>query len=166
VVGASLSWCRSLDVSHELGLSGLFALVVYPAGVLLPALRVERVGRCHESSIAGGCLALLREGDLFLCLVVGLSALVLPPVKLACLLWLAQAGPEHRRRAPRWLGWLNRFGCIEIYLVAFFVGLVRLGAVVRFEARPGLYLFTLSVLSGLAASALLAGSPDRMERLP
>jgi paraquat-inducible protein A len=143
----------------------LLALLCYGPGILLPALHVEKLGRVRESSLLSGIALLLSDGELFLGLVVGLSALVLPPVKLAAILWLGTApeGEATSRRSARVLEWIGPFSCLEVFLTAVLVALIRLDALLRFQVLPGLYCFALSALLGLAASVVLNGSSGTLE---
>lgn len=139
------------------GIPILLSLFCYAPGILLPALRVEKLGRSYESSILDGCLHLFTEGELFLGSVVALTALVLPPLKLGTLFWFGTT-PEHSvlpGPMTRGLEFVGRFSCLEVFLVAVLVALVRLSALVRFQPRAGLYIFALSSLLGLAASVVL-----------
>jgi paraquat-inducible protein A len=122
---------------------------------------MEKLGRCRESSILNGCLLLFDEGELFLGAIVALSAFALPPVKLGMLLWLgtASAGQVTPGRLARTLESVGRFSCLEVFLTAVLVALVRLDAVVRFQPRAGLYAFALSALLGVTASIALNQRP-------
>jgi paraquat-inducible protein A len=140
-------------------LLALGALALYGPGILLPALHVEKLGRCRESGILDGCTWLLTQGEVFLGVVVGLSAVVLPPLKLTLLLWLAAApaaGVGPGRRRSRLLEIIGRFSCLEVFLAAVLITFVRLNALLCFQALAGLYFFGLSALLGLAASGALS----------
>jgi uncharacterized paraquat-inducible protein A len=146
----------------------LLALVLYGPGILLPALHVEKLGCRGESSILESCALLFGHGEVFLGLVVGLSALVLPPIKLTVLLWLA--APSAGRAVPglrlRLVEAVGRFGCLEVFLSVFLISFVRLSSLVSFQALAGLYFFALSALIGLAASAALGACGGKEDRTP
>ena len=144
----------------------LLSLLCYGPGLLLPALYVEKFGRARESSIISGITLLLSDGEFFLCVVVALSALVLPPIKLAAILWLGTA-PEERAgssRMVRVLEWVGPFSCLEVFLTAVLVALVRLGSLIRFQPRAGMFFFALSALLGLAATIVLNRNPGVTEQ--
>jgi len=139
----------------------VLALFLYLPGILLPGLAIEKLGRVRVASVLDGCRQLYRDSEFFLAAVVGLTALVFPPVKLTALLWAAAAPPggEARGWAGRTAELLGRFGLLDVFLAALLIAVVRLGAVVRFTPHIGLYLFAASALLALAASAALALNP-------
>ena len=143
----------------------LFALLLYGPGILLPALHVEKFGRTRDSSILGSIALLLTEKELFLGVIVAATSLILPPVKLAAILWLGTADPRHSpaSRTARLLEWIGPFSCLEVFLTAVLVALVRLDALIRFQPQPGLYCFALSGLLGLAAAVVLNRAPASLE---
>jgi uncharacterized paraquat-inducible protein A len=133
------------------------ALFLYGPGILMPALHVEKLGSTRESCILDSFTMLLNEGEIFLGAIVGLSAVVLPPVKLTLLLWLGGAAGDAAVRGwrARVLELIGRFGCLEVFLAAVLVTLVRLNALVSFQVLPGMYFFATSAILGLAASGAL-----------
>jgi paraquat-inducible protein A len=145
----------------------LTALALWGPWILLPAIHVEQLGRSCDTSILDGCTLLLGEGELFLGAVVGLSALVLPPLKLTLLLWLEAAPRGHlppRHRLRRAVEVIGRFGLLEVFLTGVLVALVRLGALVSFRPLPGLYVFAVSALLALGALAALGLTVNLTEK--
>jgi paraquat-inducible protein A len=143
----------------------LLALFLYLPGILLPAIRLEKLGRVRESSLLDSFGVLCREREWLLAAVVGISALLLPPVKLLTIIWLEyMEGPEGKSR-----GWhvvleiVSRFGLLEVFLSALLIALIRFDVLLRFKALPGLYLFILSALFGLGALLALSLRRDQPE---
>jgi paraquat-inducible protein A len=138
--------------------AALSALFVYPLGILLPVLEIERFGHARASSIWHGALALLAEGAWAVGLAVFLCSVVLPLIKLAGLLLITtvprRLGTEHLR-AKLWktIEWVGRWGMLDVLLVALLVATLKLGDLVEVHPGPGLYAFTAMVILSLASSA-------------
>ena len=134
-------------------LLALFSLFLYIPGILLPAMKLEKMGRIRESSLFDSFSVLLNEHEWLLAAVVGLSALLLPPIKLMLLIWLEYDDSD--QKLSRWksfaLDVMSRFGLLEVFISALFIALIRFDALLRFHACLGLYLFILSASCGLGA---------------
>jgi paraquat-inducible protein A len=133
------------------------ALVLYPLAVSLPILRIERLGEVRESSVLGGSLGLLADGELALGLLLFLCSVVVPLVKLLTLLVLLarpRALAAHQRtHAWRALELSGRFGMLDVLLVAILVAWLELGSWVHVEPGPAALSFGACVLCSLLASA-------------
>jgi uncharacterized paraquat-inducible protein A len=144
----------------------LAGLILFVPAVTWPILKIERLGHVREDHLVGGVMALLREGHLFVGLVVLIFSLIVPPAKLSAMLWLATGAPggarHHQALAHRVVDWLGRWGMLDVLLVAVLVAFVKLGDVIEIQAGPGLIAFGLCVLASLAAS--LAFDPHEMWR--
>jgi len=150
------------------------ALIFYPPAICLPMLRLERLGHSHQDSLLSGMMSLLSEGYWFVGGVVLLFSLILPPLKLAILLFLAHFATHthtyHRAFLYRMLEWIGRWGMLDVMLVALLVAFVKLQGLVTIHAGPGLTAFTLMVLLSLIAGVvfsphLLWTSSARTEKL-
>ncbi len=135
------------------------SLVLYPLGIGLPVLEIERFGHSRASSIWHGTLELLAEGELAVGLTVFLCSIVLPIAKLLGLLALVLAprwlGPDRlRARAWRSIEWLGRWGMLDVLLVAVLVATLKLGDIVEVHPGPGLLAFASMVGLSLIAGAL------------
>lgn len=136
----------------------LAALILLPLAVTLPVLRVEKLGAAHESSILGGGVTLIQEGQAFVGAVVLLCSVVLPAGKLAAL-FILSAGARSlgsRGRARTWhlVEWTGRWGMLDVLLVAMLVATLKLGDLVEIHAGPGALAFTVCVVLNLMASAV------------
>ena len=133
------------------------ALLLYVPAVLLPVMRIDRLGHAHETSIVEGVATLAVDGHLSLAIVVLTCSVVVPLAKLLGLLVLANRrlpiGPRLRRRAWRVLEAIGRWGMLDVLLVAALVALVKLGDLVRIDPGPGAAVFAGMVVFSLLASA-------------
>ena len=135
----------------------LIAIIVYPIGIGLPALTVEKMGRIRESSVLDGVRNLFDEGRIFLALVIGITALVLPPLKMFGLVWLAVSSESSslRRRFAPILTLIGRWGFLDLFVAGLLVAWVQMNSLIRFEPQIGLIFFGISVLLSYLASVSL-----------
>lgn len=145
----------------------LSALILYPPAVLLPVLRIDRLGHAHESGILDGIGTLFSEGHAWLALVVLVCSVVIPLAKLLGLLVLSttriRVGTRVRRRMWRTIEAIGRWGMLDVLLVAALVALVKIGDLVRIEPGPGTAIFALMVVFSLLASACFDARAVRTE---
>ena len=134
----------------------LAALILYPLGVSLPVLRLERLGHVQETSILGGSVSLLTHGQVFIGLAVIICSVFIPLLKLGGLLILcserAILAAHHQARMYRWIEIAGRWGMLDVLLVAITIAAVKLGDLVEVTAGPGVVAFTVCVMLSLLAS--------------
>ncbi len=134
----------------------LTALVLYPAAMLLPLLRIEKLGHLREDSLMSGVVTLWGQGYWLVGTVVFLFSVLLPPLKLLALLGLSFGRPGRGGRGHalvyRLVEGLGRWGMLDVMLVAILLAMVKLGGLVNIHAGAGLLAFTLLVLTSLLAS--------------
>ncbi len=134
----------------------LAALLLFPAAVLLPVMRLERLGYSHEAGILRGGLDLLFGGELLLGLLVLICSVALPLAKLTGLLvisspnWLSH---RHAAFVHRLVEITGRFGMLDVLLVALLAALVKLGDLVEITAGPGVLAFAACTAFSLLAAA-------------
>lgn len=148
----------------------LAALVLYPPAVLLPVMRIDRLGASHETGILDGVATLVADGHAWLAAVVFVASVLVPLAKLVGLLGLStarlSASPRTRMLACRWLEHLGRWGMLDVLLVAGLVAIVKLGDLVRIEPGPGAAIFATMVVCSLLASAVFDPRAVRLEGTP
>jgi len=152
-----LSAARMARSNHRTAAVALAALIFYIPAILLPMLRVERMGHTHESSLIAGVVTLLSDGHLLVGLVVLVFSVILPPVKLMILLMLSVGGmglrQHHRAQTFHVVEFIGRWGMLDVMLVAVLVAFVKLGDLVDIHPGPGVVAFTTCVVLSLLASA-------------
>ena len=142
----------------------LAALALYPPAMMLPMLRLERLGQVSEAGLLEGVSALWRSGHWLIGAVILLFSVVLPPLKLIAL-WLLSQGRlitrhEHKAGLYRAVELVGRWGMLDVLLVAVLVAFVKLGDLVNIQPGRGLTAFAVMVLLSLLAS--LAFNPTLM----
>jgi paraquat-inducible protein A len=135
----------------------LGALVLYFPAILLPILKIDKLGHHHEASLLGGTLDLLSHGNLFVGVVVLLFSIILPLVKLVALLdlsWISLTGRQHRAWTYWFVELAGRWSMMDVLLLALLVAVVKLGDLVEFALGPAVIAFVLCVAMSLLASAM------------
>lgn len=134
------------------------ALSVAPAALMLPVMRIERLGQRHESSIVGAIVDLFQHGSAGLGLVILLFSVVLPLAKLSGLmvmlvppLWRGVGCPIRQRWIYEAVEMSGRWGMVDVLLVAVLVAIVKLGDLVQITPGAGLAAFAVMVLGSLIA---------------
>ena len=137
--------------------AALGALLLYFPAILLPILEIEKLGHHHTSSLLGGTLDLIWQGNLFVGLIVLVFSIVLPLVKLLALLELSYIGVTHRRHRAwtyRLVEWTGRWSMLDVLLLALLVTLIKLGELVSFHLGPAVVAFVMCVVMSLIASIM------------
>lgn len=133
------------------------ALVLYFPAILLPILRIEKLGHHHEASLLGGTIDLLRHGSWFVGLVVLVFSIVIPLIKILALIelsWISLTGRAHRAWTYRVVEWAGKWSMMDVLLLALMVTLVKLGDLVEFHFGPAVFAFVLCVVMSLIASTM------------
>ncbi|MCA8996380.1 MAG: paraquat-inducible protein A [Planctomycetaceae bacterium] len=131
------------------------AFVLFWPAILLPVLKIEKLGHVQESSILGGIIDLLRHGNWFVGVVVLIFSILFPLTKLLLLLELSLCEFLHRRHKAatlRLMEHLGKWSMMDVMLLAFLVMLVKLGNLVQFQLGPAVVAFTLCVTMSMIAS--------------
>lgn len=138
-----------------LTLAGLVLLVFANAAPLMSF----RVGRLQETElVSSGPFELAQQGFHTLAVLVALTTLVVPALRLASLLWVMlalQQGVERTgtRLALRLVGWLRDWSMLDIFLLGAIVAWIKLSDIAHvamesgFWACAGLVLVTSAAVS-------------------
>lgn len=134
----------------------LAALILYPAGVGLPVVRLDQLGHSRETGIVSGGVELLTNGEIVLGMLILVCSVAIPLLKLAGLLALSSSLPIETRtagRIHRLLDITGRWGMLDVLLVAILAASVKLGDLVQITAGPGAFAFGGCVALSLIAAA-------------
>lgn len=135
--------------------ASLGAFFLYWPAILLPILRVEKLGHHSESSVLGGTVELFSHGNWFVGGVVFLFSIVLPLIKIVMLLELSLLRLTHRRfRSLTWriVEQAGKWSMMDVMLLSFLVMLVKLGSLVEFQFGGAVIAFVLCVVFSMIAS--------------
>ena len=138
--------------------AALAALILYLPAILLPVMRIERLGHTNEAGILSGSIELLRGGEAAIGVIVLACSVVLPLLKLVGLLALTSRKRllSRRHRALTWHGieWTGRWGMLDVLLIAVVVAWIKMGDLVEVTPGPAALVFAACVLMSLLAAAL------------
>jgi paraquat-inducible protein A len=118
-------------------------------------------------SVLGGVVQLLKEGKVFLFILITGFSILLPILKIGVLYrLLSKAGDESRTR--KYLHWMHLYGkwsMLDVFVVAVLVVTVKLGAFANVEVRYGLYAFATAVVLTMYVTARVVALADRSETI-
>jgi paraquat-inducible protein A len=149
---------RTIDVSSmRTAAATIGALVLYWPAILLPILKIERLGHHSTSSILTGTIELIRHGSWFVGIIVLVFSIIFPLAKLLMLLELSVLGMlkrKHRAFTYRLMESAGRWSMMDVLLLAFLVMLVKLGSIVEFHFGPAVIAFAGCVAMSMLASLM------------
>ena len=137
---------RARQLRYLISIAALLLAVglVAPIATLTKFILIE-----NTFSVLSGVVALFREGQFFLFLLITGFSVVLPILKLGVLYRLVSRSDAMREKTRRLLHWMHLYGkwsMLDVFVVAVLVVSVKLGAIANVEMRYGLYAFAASVL--------------------
>ena len=113
------------------------------------------MGMRQQSSILGGAIDLLKQGNWLVGGVVLLFSVIFPLTKIVLLLELSLLEFLHRRHKAaslKLMEHMGRWSMMDVMLLAFLVMLVKLGNIVQFHFGPAVIAFVLCVAMSMVAS--------------
>ncbi len=151
-------WMGSMHLSAAFALS---ALLLYIPANIFPILRLEMYGLTTQSTVLNGIVRFYQDGDWFLAFIVLMASIVIPALKLLglfslmlCVRLRIERGRRVRTWIYRFIDAIGRWAMLDVFMLAIWVGLVKLHTVGRVTAGPGAVPFALVVVCTLLASAV------------
>ena len=146
---------RARQLRYLISIAALLLAVglVAPIATLTKFILIE-----NTFSVLSGVVALFREGQFFLFLLITGFSVVLPILKLGVLYRLVSRSDAMREKTRRLLHWMHLYGkwsMLDVFVVAVLVVSVKLGAIANVEMRYGLYAFAASVLLTMIITATI-----------
>src|SRR2546423_2242609 len=127
----------------------LAALMFYAPANLYPILRMEWYGAHSESTAWDGAVALFRQGQPVIAIIVFLASIVIPFLKLVTLFYLVatvKLGSTASRRQRVWmfrmLELIGPWAMLDVFVMSVLVALVKLGELATVLPGRGLFSFT------------------------
>lgn len=131
------------------------AFLLYWPAILLPVLKIEKLGIETQSSLLGGTIELFQHGNYLVGTVVFVFSIVLPLGKIVLLLELSMLELLHRKHKAftlRLMELIGKWSMMDVMLLAFMVMMVKLGEMVEFHFGPAIFAFILCVTMSMIAS--------------
>ncbi len=151
---------RTWGSLHLTAAFSLAALLFYIPANIFPILRLEKLGLASDNTIWSGCVALYRDNDWFIAIIVFLASILIPLVKLTGLFFLVVTTVFHSRRARNLRTWVyknieavGRWAMLDVFVLAILVSLVKLQRLATILPGKGLFAFCAVVVFTLLASA-------------
>lgn len=141
------------------------AAVLLLVGLVAPIITLNKFVLIHNTfSVLSGTIELLKEGQIFLFLLIAGFSVVLPILKLWVLHGIVSRREAMKARVRRQLHWMHLYGkwsMLDVFVVAVLVVAVKLGALANFELRFGLYAFAGSVLLTMLITSRIVSLTNR-----
>jgi len=142
-------------VQRTIALS-LAALVLYIPSNTLPILSISQMGHRSESTIWSGVVELWQTGTPGIAVLVFLCSILIPLFKILGLLYLCTSYQIHSPRKYssilRFISVIGRWSMLDVFLVAIFVAIVKLGTFASIQTELGIVAFSGVVVLTMLAS--------------
>jgi paraquat-inducible protein A len=133
-------------------------------GLVAPIITLKKFVLIENTfSVLGGAIELLKEGRIFLFILITGFSIVLPLLKIAVLNTLLGAKENKVANLDKYLHWMHLYGkwsMLDVFVVAVLVVSVKLGAIASVEMRYGLYAFAAAVVLSMYVTARVVSLTD------
>ena len=138
----------------------LAALGLFAIGSTMSLMTVSKAGIIHSANLFSGPIGLDNNGLWELSLVVLITTVAAPFVKLASMTYVLigvrqEAPPPHLRTVFAFIEHLRPWSMVEVYLLGVFVAYVKLSGLVHIDIGTALYALGLLMLVMVAADVAL-----------
>ena len=128
----------------------LINLVLLVVGLIAPIITLKKFILIENTfSVFSGAVGLIKEGHIFLFILIAGFSIVLPLLKIGILNQLLILKEDKAVRLERYLHWMHLYGkwaMLDVFVVAVLIVAVKLGALVSVELHYGLYAFAAAVI--------------------
>ena len=175
--GSTLHMRKTHSVQRTIAFLIAAAALYVPAN-LLPMMTITEIGGTTPTTIIHGMVEFWNSGAYPIAIVIFTASIFIPIVKIVALVWLCAAAEGKVHPSPKILSriyWLTelmgRWSMVDIFVVAIFVAVVQLGAVMTVVPGAGALAFAgVVVLTMFAAMSfdprLLWDQLDAIETAP
>lgn len=126
-------------------------------GLVMPIITLKKFVLIENTfSVLSGAIELLKEGQIFLFIVITGFSIIIPLVKIGVLNKLLGAKERKAANLDKYLHWMHLYGkwsMLDVFIVAVLVVAVKLGAIASVEIRFGLYAFAAAVVLTMYVTA-------------
>lgn len=144
------------SIQATLALSIAALLLFIPANIY-PFMTMELYGQTNSATIWGGVTSLMDDGAYFIAVVVFLASLVIPLLKLVILFYLSLTATNGKHTLFKtklyyFVELIGRWSMLDIFLLAVFVAVIKLGKWTTVEPELGALLFLIVVILTMIAA--------------
>jgi len=133
------------------------ALIFLGIGLVAPIITLNKFILVENTfSVLSGTIELLKEGHLFLFVVITGFSIAIPLLKIGVLNKLLGTKENKVANLDKYLHWMHLYGkwsMLDVFVVAVLVVSVKLGAIASVEVRFGLYAFAVAVILTMYVTA-------------
>ncbi len=126
----------------------------------MPILKITKFILVENTfSIISGTIKLLKDGQIFLFIIITGFSILLPILKMVVLNQLLskkQITPVEFKKYLHWMHLYGKWSMLDVFVVAILVVTVKLGAIANVEMCAGLYAFAGAVLLTMYVTASVA----------
>ncbi len=151
---------RSFSSLHYTAAFSLAALILYVPANLLPILQLELYGATSENTVWDGVVKFYQQRSYVIALIVLMASILIPLFKLLGLCFIVITTMRRTRRMQllrtrlfRFIDSIGRWAMLDVFVVAIWVAVVKLGQMAQVRAGEGLLPFGCVVVLTLLASA-------------
>lgn len=137
----------------------LTAAILYIPANIYPVMTVISLGKGHPDTILSGVATLIAIGMYPVAVLVFFASIVVPVMKMACLVYLLlsvrcgwRARLRDRSTLYRIVEGVGRWSMVDIFMIAILTALVDLGSIATIEPGLGVVCFAAVVVITMAAS--------------
>ena len=153
--------------AKRLRLTLYVVVVLLGVGLIAPIVTLKKFVLVETTfSVLSGVFELLKEGQVFLFLLITGFSVVFPLLKIGLLNILLSAKHQNARNLDKYLHWMHLYGkwsMLDVFVVAVLVVSVKLGALASVEMRYGLYAFAAAVVLTMYVTARVVALTDALE---
>ncbi len=158
--GSSLHHRKSDSVRRSWAFLIAAAAFYVPANVL-PVSVIVSLGNQQSDTILSGVVALIAAGMMPIALLLFFASILIPVVKIICLVTLllsvqfkSRWRPRERTKLFRAVELVGRWSMVDIFVISILAALVSLGSLATIEPGPGALAFcSVVILTMLAAES-------------
>ena len=140
-------------------------LILLCVGLFAPIITLKKFVLFENTfSVLGGAIELLKEGHIFLFVVITGFSILLPLLKIGILNRLLGATDNKVDNLDKYLHWMHLYGkwsMLDVFVVAILVVSVKLGVIASVEMRYGLYAFAAAVILTMYVTAKVVSLADK-----
>ena len=157
--GKKLQAPKKNSVDKTLALS-ITALLLYLPAAFMPLMTLDTLGFEESGSIVDGVVRLYDRGYLFVSLLVLLTSLLFPLVKLSLLFVVSlsfklKRYPDSLPLLMRSFHHLDRWGMLEVYLIGILVTIIKMYHLANIHYDIGFFCFVGLLLATLCSSTAM-----------
>ena len=151
---------RTRSSLHRTAALSLAALILYLPANVLPILRLELYGAVSENTVWDGVVKFYQDHDYVIAAIVLMASILIPLLKLFGLFFVVISTSRRwrrlklaRTRLHRFIDTIGRWAMLDVFVVAIWVAVVKMGQLAHVTPGRGLLPFGCVVVLTLLASA-------------